>query len=235
VSLVRLTVAQVLRSFDAWLPVRRMRMTGTVAAATAGYLAMITLQLSLVAPVPGEASTASLTRPGGLLSISISNAGVCVLPVCLLGPTCVAGVGGCCVVPLAAPPPATPAPRAPLVSAPPPAATPHLAPAPVVRAPRVAPHVTVVPAAPPPKAPPATVVVIPVDRPVAAAPVQHAPSPASSGALAAPPAVVAPRTATPGPAGSPWWLYALFVVVDLAALVALAVLIRRTAASQSSV
>jgi hypothetical protein len=229
---MRPTVAQLLRSFDVWLPVRRVRMTGTVTAAIAGYLAMIVLQLSLVAPVPGEASTASL-RLGGLLSVS--DAGVCVLPVCLLSPTCGAAVGGSCLLPPAAPPPpVAPAPRAPVVTAPAPAAPPPPAAAPAVHVSRVvAPHVAVVPAAPPPKAPPASIVIVPVDRPVAAAPVDHAPPPATSGALHAPTAVVAPRTAAPAPVGSPWWLYVIFGVVDLAALVALAVLIRRTAAAES--
>jgi hypothetical protein len=229
---MRPTVAQLLRSFDVWLPVRRMRMTGTVTAAIAGYLAMIVLQLNLIAPVPGEANTASLLRPGALLSIS--DAGVCVLPVCLLGQTCGAGVGGSCLLPpAAAPPPAAPAPRAPVVTAPAPAAPPHPATAPAVHVSRVSPRVTVVPAAPPAQAPPATIVIVPVDRPVVAAPVDHARPPAATGALHAPTAVVAPRTAAPVPGGSPWWLYVIFVAVDLAALVALAVLIRRTAAAES--
>jgi hypothetical protein len=229
---MRPTVAQLLRSFDVWLPVRRVRMTGTVTAAIAGYLAMIVLQLSLVAPVPGEASTAGLLRPGALLSIS--DAGVCVLPVCLLSPTCGAAVGGSCLLPPAAPPPpVAPAPRAPVVTAPAPAAPPQPAAAPALHVSRVAPHVAVLPAAPPAKAPPASIVIVPVDRPVAAAAVDHAPPRAAGGALHAPTAVVAPSTAAPAPGGAAWWLYLIFAVVDLAALVALAVLIRRTAAAQS--
>src|SRR5260370_6188456 len=150
---MRPTVAQLLRSLDVGLPVRRVRMTGTVTAAIAGYLAMVVLQLSLVAPVPGEASTASL-RLGGLLSIS--DAGVCVLPVCLLSPTCGAAVGGSCLLPPAAPPPPlAPAPRAPVVTPPAPAAPPPPPPAPAVHRARRAPPGTVGPAPSRPHGPPA--------------------------------------------------------------------------------
>jgi hypothetical protein len=230
---VRPTVAQ-LRILDGWLPVRRMRMTWTVAAALAGYVTMIAVQLSLVAPLHGRAASAAPARPAALLSIS--NAGVCLLPVCLLAPSCVAGVGSTCLLPVAAPPPAQPAPPAapaPVAAAPAPVAPQR--PAPAAPAPVVRPvhHVSVVPAAPPPAAPPATPVIVPVARPVPAAAVPAAPVPVSGVPLPAPAVVATPPTGSPAPAGIPWGLYVLFAVVDLAATVALTMLIRRTAATRS--
>jgi hypothetical protein len=94
----------------------------------------------------------------------------------------------------------------------------------------VAQHVTVAPAAPPPAAPPAAVEATPVVRSVPAAPVEHTP-PLTGGAVPASAGVAAPPTGEPTPEGTPWWLYALFAAVDLAAAVALVVLIRRTAAA----
>jgi hypothetical protein len=90
----------------------------------------------------------------------------------------------------------------------------------------------VVPAAPPAAAPPATVEVVPVVRAAPAAPLDHTP-PLTGGGVPAPALVAAPGPATPAPAETAWWLYALFAAVDLAAAVALVLLIRRTAAAQS--
>jgi len=228
---VRRTVAQWLRTLDGWLPVRRMRMTWTVAAACAGYMALIALQLSLVAPPFQRAEAAAPVGLGRLLGVS--DAGVCVLPVCLLTPTCVAGVGATCLLPLAITAPVQPAPRAPIGAAPAPVVPPRpvaaaAAPAPAVHTVR---HVAVVPAAPPPKAPPAALVVTQVDRPVPAAALPDAQPPATGVALPAPPVAAVP--AIPGHGGSPWWLYALFAAVDGAAAVALVVLVRRTSAVQA--
>ncbi|HEY2704900.1 MAG TPA: hypothetical protein VGL20_14535 [Candidatus Dormibacteraeota bacterium] len=228
---MRGVAAALLRAADAGLPLRRMRMTAAVAAAIAGYVALIALQLSLVVPPYRDASAASL-QLGTLLSVG--DSGGCGQTVCLLGSSCAAGLGGSCLLPVAAPPaPAPPAPSTPVVAPAAPAAPPAH-PAPVRPAPvaRVVPHVTVVPAAPPPAAPPATVVAIPVVRSVPAVPVHDTP-PLTGGSLSAPAAVTAPRLAAATPTTSVWWLYALFAAVDLAAAVALAVLIRRTAASQS--
>ena len=204
-------------------------MTWTVAAACAGYMALIALQLSLIAPPFERAEAAAPVGLGRLLTVS--DAGVCVLPVCLLAPTCVAGVGATCLLPLATPAPVQPAPRAPIGAAPAPVAPPRPVAAAPASAVHTVPHVAVVPAAPPPKAPPATLVVTPVDRPVPAAAPPAALPPATGVALPAPPAAAVP--ATPAQGGSPWWLYALFVAVDGAAAVALALLIRRTSAAQA--
>ncbi len=115
-------IARLPRIVDGWFPVRRMRMTGAVAAAIVGYVAMLVLQLSVVVPVPGEASTASpVVIGGGLLSIS-AEGGVCALPLCLLAPRCAASVGGGCLLPTGSPPPATPRPAPPAPPAAPPAA-----------------------------------------------------------------------------------------------------------------
>ncbi len=229
---MRGVAAALLGAADAVLPLRRMRMTAAVAAATAGYVALIALQLSLVVPYR-DASAASL-QLGTLLSVG--DSGGCGQTVCLLGSSCAAGLGGSCLLPVTASPappaPAPPAPRTPVVAPAAPAAPPAH-PAPVRPAPvaRVAPHVTVVPAAPPPAAPPATVVVSPVVRSVPAAAAHDTP-PLTGGSQSAPVAVPAPRLAAAAPT-SVWWLYAIFAAVDLAAAVALAVLIRRTSASQS--
>jgi hypothetical protein len=206
-----------------------MRMTATVAAAIAGYLALIALQLTLLSPPYREVAAAPL-RLGQLLSVG--DPGTCGQTVCLLGSSCAAGLAGSCLLPLTPPTPASGPPPAPLVATPPVAAPPLPQPAPVRPAPvtRVPRQVTVVPAAPPPAAPPATVEVVPVVRSVPVAPVDHTP-PLTGGA--APAAVAAPGTASPAPAGTSWWLYALLAAVDLAAGVALALLIRRTAAAQS--
>jgi hypothetical protein len=234
---VRRTVAQSLRTLDGWLPVRGMRMTWTVAAACAGYMALIALQLTLIAS-PYERAAAAPPAPAhrGLLSIS-KEAGVCLLPVCLLAPTCVAGVGATCLLPLATPapaPPVQPGPSAPVVAAPPPAAPPRPHPVSAASAPvpRAVHHVVAAPTAPAPEAPPVSLAVTPVDRPVPAAAAPSAPVP-MTGVPLPPPAVALPATATPTPSGSPWWLYVLFVAVDGAAAAALVVLIRRTAATQS--
>jgi hypothetical protein len=89
----------------------------------------------------------------------------------------------------------------------------------------------VVPAAPPHGAPAATLVVTPVVRP---APVVEAPITLTPPTAAVSPApAIAPRPSEPA-GGTPAWLWALFGIVDLAAAVALAILIRRTAAAQSS-
>jgi hypothetical protein len=74
--------------------------------------------------------------------------------------------------------------------------------------------------------------VTPVVRSVPAAPVDHTP-PLTGGGVSAPAVAAAASTAAPAPAETAGWLYALFAAVDLAAAVALAVLIRRTAAAQS--
>jgi hypothetical protein len=228
---MRRVVAAPLRADGALLPLRRMRMTATVAAAIAGYLALIALQLTLLSPPYREAAAAPL-RLGQLLSVG--DPGTCGQTVCLLGSSCAAGMGGSCLLPLTPPTPASAPPPAPLVApapaaAPPPSQPAPVRPAPVTRVPR---HVTVMPAAPPPAAPPATVEVVPVVRAAPAAPLDHTP-PLTGGGVPAPALVAAPGPATPAPAETAWWLYALFAAVDLAAAVALVLLIRRTAAAQS--
>jgi hypothetical protein len=203
-------------------------MRGVSAAAITGYLAMIALQINFVTPRPAEGAT---LRLGQVLSIG-GDAGVCVLPVCLLGTPCVLGVGGTCLLPATPPAPVAPQPRtpqsAPPAAAAPPPATVAIRPAPAPA--HAAPRVTAVHAAAPPPAP--APVVVAVARPVAAVPIVQAP-PLGTGALPAPATVLAPRTASPAPEGGAWWLYALFVVIDLAAAIALALLIRRTAAAPS--
>lgn len=232
---MRRPIARLTRIVDGWFPVRRIRMTGAVAAALTAYATMLALQLSVVAPVPGEASTASpVVIGGGLLSIS-ADTGVCVLPVCLLAPRCAASVGGGCLLPAGSPPPAAPkpAPPAPPAAAPAaPAAAPavptHPASAHPGAAARSAPHAAAAHAAVA-KAPAPIAEITRVDRPVIAAPVQTTPPLTSGGALPTAPVVVA----APVPVPAPWWLYAIFVAVDGAAAVALTVLIRRTAAAQA--
>jgi len=91
----------------------------------------------------------------------------------------------------------------------------------------------VAPAAPAPAAPPSTLVVTRVDRSVSVAAPPSAAPPVTGVPLPPLGPATLPAPAAPSPAGSPWWLYALFVAVDGAAAVALAVLIRRTAAAQS--
>jgi hypothetical protein len=231
VSVVRRTVAQLLRTLDGWLPVRRMRMTWTVAAACAGYMAMIALQLTLVAPPYQGAAAAAPVGLGAL--VTVSDAGVCVLPVCLLAPTCVAGVGATCLLAPATPAPAQPAPRAPVGASSAPVAPPRpiaAAPAPAVHALR---HVASAPSAPSPKAPPAPLLVTRVDRPAPVTAPPAAAPPATGVALPPPPTVTPSPAPAPAPAASAWWLYVLFFAVDGAAAVALAILIRRTAAAQS--
>ena len=229
---VRRTVAQLLRTLDGWLPVRRLTMTWTVAAACAGYMAVIALQLTLVAPPYAGAAAAAPTYHRGLVSISKAE-GVCLLPVCLLAPTCVAGVGGTCLLPLATPAPVQPAPRAPIGASAAPAAPKHAAPAAPAPAAPAAGHVAAAPAAPGPAAPPSTIVVTRIDRSVAvAAPPVEAP-PVTGVPLPPIEPATQPAAPAPSPAGSPWWLYVLFVAVDGAAAVALVILVRRTAAAQS--
>ena len=228
---VRRTVAQLLRTLDGWLPVRRLTMTWTVAAACAGYMALIALQLALVAPPYAGAAAAAPSHHRALVSISKAE-GVCLLPVCLLAPTCVAGVGGTCLLPLATPAPVQPAPRAPIGASAAPAAPKHAAPSAPAPAAPAAGHVAAAPAAPAPAAPPSTLVVTRIDRSVAvAAPPVQAP-PVTGVPLPIAPATQ-PAASAPSPSGSPWWLYVLFVAVDGAAAVALVILVRRTAAAQS--